>query len=414
MKQLNLVVLSAFWVVSIQGQKVAVSTIEDASFASACSLNINNQLPQPQPLFLIPDTEQFRYPASNDRILSLNAGETIELACENGFNLFPEKHSIIVSCVLNQFFNHDSRMYQFSELSCTNNWFSKARRTNVSCEIGASIVELGFDMGNDRFPKIMDICHNENTFENHWIKHEFHRAHAGYQQGVARPNWYQGDFYPGVNVNTLYTVVRQRETIADILESQELADHLVRDVNSGVYMARGHIASRTDFVYATHQNATFWFLVVAPQWQNFNEGNWLRVEESARNFVARRNIRVTVYGGTYFVNSQVNAEGEERDIYLDWESGRSSNRLPVPGLYYKILHDEHHKSGIALIGVNDIHRSLERIQELILCDDIADKISWINWDRSNLGRGYVYACEVNDFLSKIGHLQDLYVPNLLI
>ncbi|XP_055599383.1 uncharacterized protein LOC129748717 [Uranotaenia lowii] len=383
-------------------------------FATACSLNINTQLPRPQPLFLIPNTDQFRYPESNNRLLQFFAGETIELACEEGFNVEPTKRSIIVSCVMDQFFNYDSRVFLFNELSCLNNWFSSARRTNRPCETGASIVEIGFSMENNRFPKIMDVCHNENTFENHWIKHEFRPAHAGFQQGVPRPDWHQGDFYPGINVNTLYTVNRQRQTLAEILGDQELANGLVVDATSGIFMARGHIAARADFIYGTQQNATFWFLVAAPQWQNFNDGNWLRIEDSARNFVAARNIHVTVYGGTYRVNSQLNGAGQERDIFLDRDASGSRQRLPAPGIYYKILHDEQNKSGIVLIGVNDIHRSLARVQDFILCEDIADKITWINWDRRNLGMGYSYACEVNEFLSKIGHLRDLHVPNLLI
>ncbi|XP_058838320.1 uncharacterized protein LOC131694004 [Topomyia yanbarensis] len=383
-------------------------------FAPACTVNINSQLPRPQPLILIPGTDQFRYPASDDRLLQLNAGETLELACGNGFNIAPSKNSIIISCVIDSTFNFDSAMYQFSEFSCTRNFASTARRTNRACERDAIIVEIGFDLGT-RFPKILDVCHNEITFENHWVKHEFHRRHNGFQQGVPRPSWIQGNFYTGIPVNTLYTMNRQRETIATILNSQALADQLVQDLSSGIYMARGHIAARADFIYGTQQNATFWFLNAAPQWQNFNDGNWARIEDSARSFVASRNIQVTVYGGTYGVHTQTDANGDEQPIFLDFDPN-GTQRLPAPLLYYKILHDEVNKAGIVLIGVNDIHlTSLQHVQEqYVLCEDIGDKISWINWDRRNLARGYSYACEVNPFLKRIGHLAGLDIPNLLI
>lgn len=320
----------------------------------------------------------------------------------------------MVSCVFDNMFNYDSTMFQFSQFSCTENWFSSARRTPQSCEQNAFIVEIGFDMGS-RFPKIMDICHNEQTFENHWIKHEFHRAHAGFQQGVPRPSWHQGNFYPGINVNSLYTINRQRQTLATILSSQAIADQLVQDVSTGIYMARGHIAARADFIYGTHQNATFWFLVAAPQWQNFNDGNWLRIEDSSRNFVAARNIHVTVYGGTYGVNTQTDANGDQQPIFLDFDPN-GTQRLPAPKIYYKILHDERNNAGIVLIGVNDIHiDSMQRIQdEYMFCDDIGDKVSWVNWDRKNLALGFSYACEVNPFLKRIGHLSHLNVANLLI
>ncbi|XP_058461526.1 uncharacterized protein LOC131436683 [Malaya genurostris] len=383
-------------------------------FASACSVNINTQLPIPQPLIMVPGTDQFRYPASDDRLLQLQAGETLELACGNGFNINPNKNSIIVSCVSDTTFNFDSTMYEFREFSCTRNVASTARRTNQACEGSAVIIEIGFEV-DTRFPKILDVCHNEATFENHWVKHEFHRSHNGFQTGVPRPSWIQGSFYPGIPVNTLYTINRQRETIATILNSQSFADQLVQDVSTGVYMARGHIASRTDYIYGTQQNATFWFLNAAPQWQNFNDGNWLRIENSARSFVASRNIRVTVYGGTYGVHTQTDPNGDQQPIFLNFDSD-GTRRLPSPLLFYKILHDETNKAGIVLVGVNDIH--LESVQHVednyVLCEDIGDKINWINWDRKNLALGYSYACEVNAFLKQIGHLAELDIPNLLI
>ncbi|XP_001844830.2 uncharacterized protein LOC6034530 [Culex quinquefasciatus] len=401
-------------VFAVEGRDLLLQETRSVRFAPTCSLNINNQLPIPQPLILHTGTDQFRYPTSNNRLLQLNAGETVELACDNGFNLAPAKNTIIVSCVFDQTFNYDSTMYQFQEFSCTRNWYSSARDTNEACNQGATIIEIGFELGT-RFPKIMDICHNSESFENHWVKHEFRRAHAGYQQGVARPSWYQGEFYPGVNVNTLYTIVRQRQTIAEILNSQTLADDIVGDTSNGVYMARGHIAARADFIYATHQNATFWFLNAAPQWQNFNDGNWLKIEDSTRNFVAARNIRVTVYGGTYGAHTQTDVNGDQQPIFLDFDRN-GVQRLPAPKIYYKILHDEQNKAGIVLIGVNDVHiTSMDQIRnEYMFCEDIGDKVSWINWDRFNLRRGFSYACEVNEFLRKIGHLPELDVPNLLI
>lgn len=240
-------------------------------------------------------------------------------------------------------------------------------------------------------------------------------ANSGHQSGNPRPNWYQGDFHPGIQANYLYTANKQRETIAEILQSQELADNLVRDTNSGVYMARGHIAARADFIYGTHQNATFWFLVAAPQWQNFNDGNWLRIEEQVRVLLGVRNLHLTVYGGTYGAHTQTDVNGDQQPIYLDYDPN-GVQRLPAPRIFYKVLHDERNNAGIALVGVNDIHiTSMEQIEEnYLFCEDIGDKVSWIDWDRRNFAKGFAYACEVNPFLKRIGHLAHLDIPNLLL
>ncbi|XP_058462067.1 uncharacterized protein LOC131437039 [Malaya genurostris] len=384
--------------------------------AATCAVNINDQLPKPQPLILVPETEQFRNPTSDNRLLRLNAGETVELACDTngGFSISPSSSSIIVVCVIDRTFNFNSTMFSFDEFSCARVWYSSARRTNISCEDGAFIVEVGFDMGV-RFPKLMDICHNENTFENHWVKHEFTRAIAGYQSGNPRPEWYQGYFYPGIDVNGLYAIDKQRKTIGVILKSESLADSVVVDYATGLFMARGHIAARVDFILGPQQNGTFWFLNAAPQWQNFNEGNWLRIEESVRNFVTARNLQVTVYSGTYGVHTLTDVNGDQQPIYLDFDPD-GTQRLPAPKIFYKILLDESNKAGVALIGVNNIYiDSMEQIDDgYMFCEDIGDKIRWIDWNRRNFSLGYSYACEVNPFLKRIGHLAGLDVPHLLI
>uniref|UniRef100_A0A182IU94 DNA/RNA non-specific endonuclease/pyrophosphatase/phosphodiesterase domain-containing protein n=1 Tax=Anopheles atroparvus TaxID=41427 RepID=A0A182IU94_ANOAO len=386
---------------------------ETIGFATGCSVRLNGDLPLFQPLFLVPGTDQFRYPSTDSRTLTLDAGETLELACASGFQLYPLKTSITVTCVIDAQFNYDSQMYGFWEFGCIANWRSVARRTAQRCYNDATIVEIGFDLGN-RFPKVLDVCHDEVTFDNHYVVHEFTPANAGFEQGVARPGWIQTGFFPGVTVNTLYTVNMQRETIATILSSQARADELVQTTNNGIYMARGHIAARADFVYATQQNATFWFLNTAPQWQNFNAGNWERIESSVKTFVASRNIRVRVYGGTYGVQTQADGNGDHHQIFLDFDpNGRT--RLRAPKIYYKILHNEAQNSGIVLIGVNNVHISLEEIRrDYIFCTDVSSRIGWINWERENIARGYSYACEVNEFNRVTGHLPHLNVAGLLI
>ncbi|XP_050090538.1 uncharacterized protein LOC126574394 [Anopheles aquasalis] len=384
-----------------------------AGFATACSVRMTGDLPRPQPLILQPGTDQFRYPATDNGLLQLNAGETLELACQQGFALFPGKNTITVSCVLNDQFNYDSQMYPFRDFACTENWLSTARRTAQRCFNGATIVQIGFQLGG-RFPSFLEVCHDEVTFDNHYVVHEFIPANAGFQTGVPRPGWYQGDFYPGINVNGLYTVNTQRATIATILNSQARADELVQGTVNDIFMARGHIAARSDFIYGTQQNGTFWFLNASPQWQTFNAGNWERIEASVKRFVASRNIRVRVYGGTYGVQTQADGNGDHRQIFLDFNAnGRT--RLRAPMVYYKILHNEAQNSGIVLIGVNNVHISLEEIRrDYIFCTDVSSRIGWINWERENLLLGYSYACEVNEFNRVTGHLPNLNVASLLI
>ena len=49
-----------------------------------------------------------------------------------------------------------------------------------------------------------------------------------------------------------------------------------------LYLARGHLAPNADFMTYAWQDATFTFIDVAPQWQSFNAGNWLDLENGVR------------------------------------------------------------------------------------------------------------------------------------
>lgn len=84
-----------------------------------------------------------------------------------------------------------------------------------------------------------------------------------------------GSFFPGVAVNTMYTQVEQKKTVAEYV-GQTLADFYI---TSHQFLARGHLAAKTDFVFATGQRASFYFINAAPQWQPFNAGNWNTLEQ---------------------------------------------------------------------------------------------------------------------------------------
>jgi DNA/RNA non-specific endonuclease len=80
----------------------------------------------------------------------------------------------------------------------------------------------------------------------------------------------------------LPTKATQRVTVGQILGSSTLGSNYIKDID--YYLARGHLAARSDFVYSTHQRATFWFINTAPQWQTFNSGNWKVLEDNLREY----------------------------------------------------------------------------------------------------------------------------------
>lgn len=171
------------------------------------------------------------------------------------------------------------------------------------------------------------------------------------------------------------------------------------------------MAAMTDFISANEQRSTFYFVNTAPQFQTFNSLNWVSVEISSRRLAADRNINLDVYTGTWGNGQLRNGQGVNRDIFLAWPAGQ----IPMPRIYYKILVNRANNSGVVLIGVNNPHLTLaEILAEYVICNDVSNRINYVSWQRTNLHRGYSYACEVNDFLQRVPHVSGLNVRTLLV
>jgi hypothetical protein len=131
-----------------------------------------------------------------------------------------------------------------------------------------------------------------------------------------------------------------------------------------------------------------------------------------RALSANRNINLDVYSGTFGVTQLKDTSNVFREIFL-YVSG-STKTIPVPKLYYKILHNRAANSGIVLIGVNNPHITLDEIKKnYIVCTDVSNQVNYISWQKDNIERGYSYACAVNDFLKAVPHVS-LNVGSLLV
>lgn len=82
-------------------------------------------------------------------------------------------------------------------------------------------------------------------------------------------------FFPGLDMNRLFSRGSQLAAFEFTLGSS-MGDRYISNAN---FINRGHLAAKTDFSLAAGQRATFSFLNVAPQWENFNGGNWNTLEQ---------------------------------------------------------------------------------------------------------------------------------------
>lgn len=122
-----------------------------------------------------------------------------------------------------------------------------------------------------------------------------------------------------------------------------------------------------------------------------------------RVLAANRNIVLDVYSGTHSITRL-------RDISSNWQQlffyvNGNTRQIPVPAIFYKILINKADNRGVVLIGVNNPHLTVDEIKkDYVVCTDVSSQITYINWQKDNIERGYSYACDVNDFLKVVPHI----------
>lgn len=251
---------------------------------------------------------------------------------------------------------------------------------------------------------LMEICHDSQTASTLWTYHRLTPESQHFQRSVRRVPFLKGKFYHGISPDTAYKKQTQRKQFAKILGSQKIADDII-SFDSDLFLARGHLAAKTDYVFSSHQAATFYYINAAPQWQTFNNGNWLQIEIGVKKFVKNRKLFVDLYTGTYDIMVYPDVHGKEQELFLAWNQQDRQEQIPVPRFYYKVVIADEIKAGIVLIGVNNPYLPAKLIKsDYILCPDVADKINYINWDRKNITLGYSYACSISEFTKVVKHL----------
>lgn len=260
----------------------------------------------------------------------------------------------------------------------------------------------------------MKVCHDNKTAATTWVHHELKPNNIFHQRNFPRISFIKGNFYKGISPDNLYKKPQQQKTIGKILGSDELGQQAI--ANGDYYLARGHLAAKADFIFGAHQMATFYYINAAPQWQTFNSGNWLQIEVGIKYYIAKRNIDTDIYTGTHGISTLTDVHGKEQEIYLALNEKLGAHQMPVPRFYYKIIIAESIQAGIVFIGVNNPYVSADVIKsEYILCPDIGDDVTYLQWNRKNLTAGYSYACSVNDFQKVVKHLPKLpKVTHLLL
>ena len=118
------------------------------------------------------------------------------------------------------------------------------------------------------------------------------------------------------------------------------------------FPAQGHLSPDAGFIYNVEQDATYYFLNVAPQFQSFNNGNWKSLEINTRDLATKyykpdKNCSnqmsyfqslgrdISVYSGTHGVLEFPDVNNNRQQIYL-----YNKEYIPAPLYYWKVIQDK--------------------------------------------------------------------------
>lgn len=187
-----------------------------------------------------------------------------------------------------------------------------------------------------------------------------------------------------------------------------LSNHVAQKyIQGNHFLAKGHCVPKADFVFGAQQDATFYYANTAPQWQEFNGGNWQKLEAGIRRLAADKKNDLTVYTG---VQGVLKISGKE--LYLtETTSGRKT--IPVPQIFWKVVHNEKSNRAVAFVGVNDPFADRkDNVATNLQKQNICDQISWVSFN-SDPEKGLMYCFDVKDVQYKIKSMPKIKPTNIL-
>jgi len=329
-----------------------------------------------------------------ERRVSIGVGESAHLYCpKKEFEHYPASEELELRCgedgVLSLVTGSSSSpAEEFARMGCDKQYredFVEPGRTCGPPGMQGELVQVGFT-ANDTFHWMFTSCHQASRAHNLWVHHVVAAAIPARDQNNDRPSFSKDGYYSGYDINGMYTKNSQEEVVGGLVGSATLTATYFP--GGDVYIARGHLAPNADFLTYAWQDATFTFIDVAPQWQSFNAGNWLDIENGVR-YLAEQVGALQVWTGTHGVLQLADASGALVDIYLDDEG---LEKVPVPGWFWKVVVHEGSRRGLALLGANNPHAAQEPPCSPVLG---VEEVTWLSFvDTSDITSGPLTVCTV--------------------
>ncbi|XP_023721167.2 uncharacterized protein LOC111871958 [Cryptotermes secundus] len=345
--------------------------------------------------------------------LTFGSGDAVRFACPDANKnllLIPNSpltvYEVIAFCIKGSIFSISGTSHDFSSIRC-----KKPPQPTIKqekrCAVGnGTQYNIGFNLKR-KFLGLIEICYDiakHSTISTRYILSKSvgnHDVNDYTNISFSSSNFGSGNTG---SPEDLYTCKNQIRTLGHILGSITQANKYINcDYRSNKYLDRCHLAPYEDFLFGYQKKAASFYINTAPQWKAINIGNWDILERRIRRYASKQKADLTIVSGTINVTTLPDIFGTERYVYLP-EDPRSSSVVPVPALFWKLVHDKARNAGIVFVVVSNPYHHDLLTRGYVACTDVCSSTpSWFGgWNRLDVSSGYVYCCTVNEFGTKSG------------
>merc|ERR1711970_732792 len=357
-----------------------------AIVAGQCQVNLDKVSGKFPPLLL--QKSKFIFPTEkvkDERVLNFKEGDSLELFCHGGSD---EKQAgiyvkrtdktkkdskVSLKCKSGEFLVSGSdEKIAVEKASCNQKQEPRLDRTQEQCSpVGSdgrtekleSIwkVSIGWQI-EDTFIEQIGLCVDESNYGTIWTNHTVRGASIDLRDIDPKRPSFRADtsaytrknrrfftWSTSTKLNKLYSKKAQKSTVTALLGGvTSIEDETIIETSSSGtdYFAKGHLSPDAAFVYDVEQDATYYYINVAPQFQSFNNGNWKALESSVRDLGKKLGRDLEVVTGTHEILQYKNKKGKNTKIFLEEEK----SYVPAPKYYWKVVKDPKTETAAVFIG----------------------------------------------------------------
>ncbi|KAF6197960.1 hypothetical protein GE061_007703 [Apolygus lucorum] len=287
-----------------------------------------------------------------------------------------------------KYFVVNGKEHKSDSIKCSERVQPYEYNTKESCSGDGTILKLGY-LVNNKIADLITTCHRIADGTTYWSRHILNggalpeRGNGGKrpdEEGRPQFSFRNKDLFRGFPPYKYYKQANELNALAQAIGSSEARE--IFDEKKDKFFSKGHLSPNADFLLETWRDVTFLFVNVQPQWQQVNGGNWNEVEVANRYNAAATGKKYEVITG-----APGNLAPKSKNVYLDY----SSQKMPVPSTYTKLIREVESNKCIAMVSTNFPESKVQP-----KCKDICSAYKWPELKDAQKA-GYVYCCSYDEF-----------------